>query len=245
MASSLTNKAATVDHSRRPLSLKKQVALDTRKKKSLGPFFYKLPQELKFDIFGDCIASGHPQFMRASLALQSEGNAVISKGIYRMRLGQITDTGGQYPSSEVAMAIRNLDVFVDIPSRTSDYSMSSWDRLKPFELPNTPRGKCRIVVQADSVMDVISLSEIFYFVSCLKGFEEMLIHVMILRDQRDDLVGSVIESPAEHRFLELVGKSLFEQLGEGRVESKAYGFAWHFYRRKHPEKAASRAEEEP
>ena len=237
--------AVAIDHLGRPPSFTEQATLDAHKKNGLGPFFYKLPQELKFDIFGGCIASGHPQFMRASLALQNEGNAVISrKGIYRMRLGQIIDNNGQYPSQEVAKAIQNLDVSVDIPLRTSNYPISNWDRLKPFEDPNKPRGKCRIVVQADSIMDVISLSEMFYFVSCLKGFEEMLIHVMIFRDQRNDLVASVIESPAEDRFLELVGDLLFEQLGEGQVESKAYGFAWHFYRRKYPEKLAARTEEE-
>ena len=185
---------------------------------------------------------GHPQFMRASLALQNEGNAVIiRKGIYRMRLGEMIDSNRQYPSQEVAKAIQHLDVSVGVPPRTFWYPISSWDRLKPFEDPDTLRGKCRIVVQAEHIMDVIALAEMFYFVSCLRGFEEMLIHVMIFRDLPDDLFASLIESPKEYRFLELVGESLSEQLGEGQVESRAYGFAWHFYPRKYAEEVASRA----
>ena len=238
--------AVAVDHLKRPPSITRQTALDIQKRKSLGPFFYKLPQELRLEIFGYCIALGHPQFMRASRILQNEGSVVIHrKGTYRLRLGQILDSNGQYPNQEVAKAIQHLEVSVDVPPRTFYYPLSSWDRLKPFEDPDTPRGKCRIVVQAEHIMDVIALAEMFYFVSCLRGFEEMLIHVMIFRDLPDDLFASLIESPAEYRFLELVGESLSEQLGEGQVESKAYGFAWHFYPRKFAEEVASRAGEEP
>ena len=238
--------AVTGDHLGRPRSFTKQTALDIQKKKGLGPVFYKLPQELRLEIFGYCIALGQPQFMRASRILQNEGNAVIiRKGTYRLRLGQVIDSNGQYPNQEVAKEIQHLDLSVDVPPRTFYYPLSSWDRLKPFEDPDTPRGKCRIVVQAEHIMDVIALAEMFYFVSCLRGFEELLIHVMIFRDLPDDLFASLIESPAEYRFLELVGESLFEQLGEGQVESKAYGFAWRFYPRKYLENVVSRAEEEP
>ena len=178
--------------------------------------------------------------------LQNEGNAVIiRKGVYRMRLGEILDSNGQYPSEEVVKAIQHLEISVDVPPRTFYYPISSWDRLKPFEDPDTPRGKCKIVVQAEHLMDVIALAEMFYFVACLRGFEEMLIHVMIFRDKPEDLFASLIESPAEYRFLELVGESLAEQLGEGQVESMAYGFAWHFFPRKYAEEVTSRAEEEP
>ena len=238
--------AVAVDHLGRPPSFTKQNALDIQKKKGLGLFFYKLPQELRLKIFGYCIALGHPQFMRASRILQNEGNAVVSKkGIYRLRLGQMIDSNGQYPSHDVVKAIQHLEISVEVPPRTFYYPISSWGRLKPFEDPDTPRGKCRIVVQAEHIMDVIALAEMFYFVSCLRGFDEMLIHVMVFRDLPDNLFASLIESPAEYRFLELVGESLFEQLGEGQVESKAYGFAWRFYPRKYLEEVTSRAEEEP
>ena len=238
--------AIAVDDSGRPPRVTKQTALDIQKKKGLGPFFYKLPQELRLEIFGYCVAWGHLQFMRASRILQNEGNAVISKkGIYRMRLGQMIDSNGQYPSQEVAKTIQHLEVSVDVPPRTLYYTISSWDRLKPFEDSDTPRGKCKIIVQAEHIMDVIALAEMFYFISCLSGFEEMLIHVMIFRDLPDDLFASLIESPAENRFLELIGESLFEQLGEGQVESRASGFAWRFYPRKYLEKVVSRAEEKP
>ncbi|KAM0797665.1 hypothetical protein BDR22DRAFT_824106 [Usnea florida] len=238
--------AVAVDHSGRPPRVTKKTALDIQKKKGLGPFFYKLPQELRLEIFGYCVALGHPQFMRASRILRNEGNAVISKkGIYRMRLGQMIDNNGQYPSQEVAKTIQHLEVSVDVPPRTLYYPISGWDRLKPFEDPDTPRGKCKIVVKAENIMDVIALAEMFYFVSCLRGFEEMLIHVIIFRDQAHDLFPSLIQSPGEYRFLELVGESLFEQLGEGQVEFKAYGFAWRFYPRQHLEKIGSRAEKEP
>ena len=238
--------AVAVDHLGRPPSFTKQTALDIQKKKGLGPFFYKLPQELRLEIFGHCIALGHPQFMRASRILQNEGNAVILRnGTYRLRLGQMIDSNGQYPNQEVAKEIQHLDVSIDVLHWTYYYPLSSWDRLKPFQDPDTPRGKCRIVVQAGHIMDVIASAEMFYFVACLKGFEEMLIHVMICREPPDDLFASLVESPAEYRFLELVGESLFEQLGEGQLESKAYGFAWRFYPEKYRKEVLSRAGEEP
>ena len=162
-----------------------------------------------------------------------------------MRLGQIIDSNGQYPSQEVAKTIQHLEVSVDVPPRTTYYPSSYWDRLKPFEDPDTPRGKCRIVVQAEDIMDFLALTEMFYyFVPYLKGFEEMLVHVMVFRDLPDDLFASLIESPAEWAMLESVGESLSKQLGEGQVESKAYGFAWRFHPRQHLEKVISRVEEE-
>ncbi|CAD6582516.1 MAG: hypothetical protein ASARMPREDX12_000965 [Alectoria sarmentosa] len=89
--------------------------MDIEKVKGPISLLYALPTELRFMILGDCIASGHPEFMRASRALERDGQAVICKeGVYRMRFGARIDDKGQRPSQEVANAIQNLEITIDL-----------------------------------------------------------------------------------------------------------------------------------
>ena len=105
----------TTENLEHPSNLIEPAIMDTQKMTGLGPLFYKLPTELRLMIFGDCIALGHPDFMRASRALHKDGEAIISKrGIYRMHLGYPFIHYGQYHNQETAEKVQNLDVTVNM-----------------------------------------------------------------------------------------------------------------------------------
>ena len=54
----------------------------------LGPMFRKLPREIRDMIFGEMLALGQPQFLRASRIMHQEGASRISKhSIYRVNIG--------------------------------------------------------------------------------------------------------------------------------------------------------------
>ena len=68
----------------------------------LGPYLFKLPRELRDQIFTQLLASGYPTFMRTSRAMKKEGEMWIARvGIYRMNLGCFYGINCPAPSQEV------------------------------------------------------------------------------------------------------------------------------------------------
>jgi hypothetical protein len=86
---------------------------------ALGPFFNKLPQELRDIIFADCLASGYPQFMATSRAMKEEGLGQIwEKGVFRMNINVVP--GGPScprPTQEVLSKVQHLSVRIKATNR--------------------------------------------------------------------------------------------------------------------------------
>ena len=79
---------------------------------ALGPFFYKLPRELRDQIFSDLLVSGCPQFMCTSRAMEQEGKSMIAqKGVFRMNVG--SHDGINYkPSQDMVDNLQNVDITI-------------------------------------------------------------------------------------------------------------------------------------
>ncbi len=89
----------------------------------LGPFFSKLPRELRDQIFSDVIVSGYPQFMSVSRVMKIEGKALIhKKGIYRLNFGYDVSRNQLgflkenclRPFQKIADNIQNLSITVKV-----------------------------------------------------------------------------------------------------------------------------------
>lgn len=80
----------------------------------LGPYFYKLSRELRDEIFIDLLASGHPNFMRTSRAMEQEGKAWVSKaGVYRINVAFPDRAECQMPSRDTVDRIQNVNLKVN------------------------------------------------------------------------------------------------------------------------------------
>lgn len=115
---------------------------------ALGPFFNKIPQELRNIIFADCLASGYPQFMAASQAMREEGLGQIwEKGVFRMNFGIVPGSPVcPRPTKDTANKIQHLSVRV---ARTEGHirdfcSTVDLDTLKAFGGSEVPRRSCQI-----------------------------------------------------------------------------------------------------
>ena len=136
MEMSLTQEADSMDDGEQKRSLDQPFFPDAQMESGLGPYFYKLPAELRFLIFGDCVASGHLQFMRASQALHNDGQALIfEKGVFRTPFGAEKDllNYNEYLSPRISKMIRNVDITCHLERYdTLWHPLLYWTRRAPW-----------------------------------------------------------------------------------------------------------------
>lgn len=151
-------------------------------KGDLGPFFLKIPRELRDQIYSDLITSGHPQFMGVSRAMNAEGMALIFKeGIYRInfhinKFREETDFHNcPQPTSKIGDNIQNLNIRIrwshgnsnsDLPRITKAFS---W--LQTFKDSPSTRGKCTVAVEVYPYFTTMLLSTIANSIKELKSFD--------------------------------------------------------------------------
>ena len=128
-------------------------------------------------VFGDCIAAGHPEFMRASRALQNDGEAIISrKGVCRLHFGTPNDKFEHRPCRKMTKEIQNLDIKVDMTD-FCDHVRQGWDSLEPFADSKICREHCNIVLKVgcvENIDDGIELLRIFWR---FKGFKKVCLRI--------------------------------------------------------------------
>lgn len=121
----------------------------------LGPYFSKLPRELRDQIFSDLLTAGYPQLMGVSRAMNIEGMALVyEKGVYRVNLGYGVNihrpgflkkncTG---PIKKVAEKIRSLSIKVKVKDFSSPRSQDEgWlQRVEEFMGFPLMQGTCDI-----------------------------------------------------------------------------------------------------
>ena len=132
-------------------------------------------------VLGNCIASGHPDFMRASRALHHDGRAIVfEKGTYRMWFGAGVEDNGEEPSPYTFGRIKKFDITVDLRMHNSvldDVILSLW-------LLQSSRGrgkKCEIRLQTGCALNVASEPKTLELLGLLRGFEEVVLRVEIDR----------------------------------------------------------------
>lgn len=161
--------------------------------RNLGPFFLKLPRELRDQIYSDLITSGHPDFMIISRVMNAEGMALIFKeGVYRVnfhinKFREETDCCNcPQPTSKIVDNIQNLNIQIrwshgnsssDLPRITKAFS---W--LEGFKNSFIKRGKCTIAVEVYPHFNRSLLSTIAHSVGILKSFDTV---ALCIRDDPD------------------------------------------------------------
>ena len=90
---------------------------------SLGTLLLKLPQEIRDMILKYLLASGHPQFLRVSKALNGQGMSLISRyGIYRINIGfGRRKTNCPQLTQPLADTVRNIHFCVNMTSYPSQH----------------------------------------------------------------------------------------------------------------------------
>lgn len=97
----------------------------------LGPYFSKLPRELRDQIFSDLLASGHPQLASVSRAMNIEVTALVyQKGVCRVNLGYdiyehkagVLKENCTRPVKKVIDSIRNFSIKVKVKDFSSPRS---------------------------------------------------------------------------------------------------------------------------
>lgn len=230
-----------------------QSIMDIEKVKGPIALLYALPTELRFMILGDCIASGHPEFMRASRALQKDGQAIICKeGVYRMRFGAGIDDKGQRPSQEVANAIQNIEITIDLMK--IDWTKIILDlanatpanpvlgRSLTFAGSQILRGHCEVVVQIKCALDVELTCEVMGHLSLFERFKEMSLRMERHRTEGLGLPLCTCTPKGEETAVEEMMVYLASRLGKAKLVKVENGWRMTFYPRKHAEEIAGGVE---
>lgn len=235
MGSNPVHGTITMAHLEQSPGLNQPTAIDIENLSGTGPLLYQLPTELRSVIFGDCIASGHPQFMQASRVLLEDGQALIGReATYRMHLASKTDNNGQRPSQEMVATIQNLHVTIDMRERGS--LGPNLERLQPFGGSHIHRGQCHVVLQVDSTLSVLAGVGIFKCLLCFGGFEKV---ALLVKEEHLGFPNYWIMSRV-YTLVEVLPKWLYPTLGMAEITSKKDGFVMDFHPRKHAEAFAGR-----
>ena len=154
---------------------------------ALGPFFNRLPQELRDIIFADCIASGYPQFMAASHAMREEGTGQIwEKGVFRMNLGPSSPVCPR-PTQDIANKVQNLSVRIKGTEGHILRSISSavdLETLKAFGGSKVPRKSCKIFYE-HKIRVKGMLSELRAIVKTFVGFKDVELRILTSKLPRE------------------------------------------------------------
>lgn len=131
-------------------------------------------------VLGDCLASGYPEFMRASQALLHDGRALVfEKGTYRMWFGPGVEDNGEEPPRHLFLRIKNFDVTVDV--RMHYYVLD--DVLMSLGLVGMGRReegrKCEMRFLTACALELASEPKVRELMGCFRGFEVVVVRVEI------------------------------------------------------------------
>ena len=140
---------------------------------SLGTLLLKLPQEIRDMILQSLLASGHPQFLRVSKALNAQGMSLIARyGIYRINIGfgrrkincpQLTQ--------QLADTVRNIHFCVNMTSYPSQYleGLPEKRTLGMFTRKDPGRKSCSVTFEGTYINKQMVAGEVL---ACLMVFKE-------------------------------------------------------------------------
>lgn len=151
----------------------------------LGPMFRKLPREIRDIIFGKLLASGHPQFLRASKIMSLEGTSLISKhAVFRVNVGFGSKANCVKITQQVADTVQNLHLRVDMTQYTM-FGLGEYpegDILKMFSNSNICRKFCSVSFECRfTTRDLVAL-EVLHSLKLLKEFEEVTLKINEITD---------------------------------------------------------------
>lgn len=199
-----------------------------------GPYFYKLPRELRDEIFSDLLVSGHPNFMCTSRAMEQEGKSMIAKkGIFRINVGsRMTNYSNNHsPSQEIVYKIQNVNISIKshyLPE--SDQAESTeLQLLDLFADPAPHRKTCNVFIELYAVGYIVVRYMVLRRLQRLRGFEELILRTRIMWT-------GCLDNPhalkSWNSSIEQTGKCLEDYLGKPDLTSDKYGWCMVFHPRK-------------
>lgn len=213
----------------------------------LGPYFYKLPRELRDQIFAHLLASGYLDFMRTSRAMKQEGETRIAKeGVYRMNSGFDNGIHCQKPSQEVVATIQNVHIRIAYSTRGSDPDDSTelLEFLDLFAGPAPHRQTCNVSFESHGKKYFVVGYELLSRLQRLRGFEKVVLRtsvkwpgsismLAVWPDRRDDLFNKdLLKVWRSHFEFQAVRTCLVPHLGETEITSVKDDSIMVFYPRK-------------
>lgn len=224
----------------------------------LGPFFSKLPGELRDDIISDLLASGNPLFMGVSRAMNMEGMALIyKKGVFRVKFGCDVRKGGHNfsncprPTQDILAKIQNLHLKISsrdyLTLREIQEYLDDFHYLDAFRHSPLPRGICNIdIVSADKCVAGRRVSRSMMMpLRGFKNFDMVVLGVDVDKTFCPDFPDSAWKPFAEQHastrdnLIKRTRDWLSPRLGEGVLRTDKDGFRLTFHPRKPREEKAT------
>ena len=138
----------------------------------LGALLLRLPQEIRDMILSPLLASGHPQFLRVSKAMNAQGMSLISKhGIYRINIGfGRRKTNCPQLTQSLADTVRNIHFCVDMRSYPSQHleGLPEKKTLEMFTRKGSRRKSCTVTFEGTYVNSQMVAGEVL---ACLLMFK--------------------------------------------------------------------------
>lgn len=187
-------------------------------------------------ILGDCIASGHPQFMTASKTLQKDGQAILFKhGVYRLRLEDEKDDIPRRPSQETARQIRRFDIKVDMRHGDPLRGVKD-DLIMMLKESHIPGRKCKIHFRADCILNVAEDRHALEVLQSFRDFEQLAIQI----ESENHGLNPSVSTCWYTRWQDdpdclRIWSSLESSLGKAEVTSAEKGYCLHYHPKKHNE----------
>ena len=143
----------------------------------LGTLFFGLPQEIRDQILSPLLASGHPQFLRASKAMNTQGMSLISKyGIYRINIafGRRKNNCPQLTQS-LADTVHNIHFCVNMrfyPSQHLD-GLPEKRTLQMFTRKDSGRKSCSVTFEGSYTNNQMVAGEVLACLTTFKDFAKV------------------------------------------------------------------------
>ena len=141
---------------------------------SLGALLLRLPQEIRDMILSPLLASGHPQFLRVSKAMNAQGMSLISKhGIYRINIGfGRRKTNCPQLIQSLADTVHNVHFCVDMRSYPSQHleGLPEKRTLEMFTRKDLGRKSCSVTFEGTLINSQMVAGEVLACLMMFKGF---------------------------------------------------------------------------
>lgn len=146
----------------------------------LGPLFLKLPREIRDMVYERLLASGYPEFLRASRTMHKEATSLVSKyGVYRVNIGFGSKANYPKPTQQLADTVQNLHLRAKVES--SQYLnlcvFPEKEILQMFVNSDIGRKSCSVSFEAGFATESLICLKVVDFLKAFKGFEEVTMSV--------------------------------------------------------------------
>ena len=149
----------------------------------LGTLLLRLPQEIRDMILSSLLASGHPQFLRVSKAMNAQGMSLISQyGIYRINIGfGRRKTNCPQLTQPLADMVRNMHFCVNMTSYPSNHleGLPEKRTLEMFTRKDPGRKSCSVTFEGTYINKQMVAGEVLACLMVLKEFAKVTLSTNI------------------------------------------------------------------